>query len=307
MIQEYIDNQQYQEALKLLGNLEDEQTRYLRLVCLFGLQEYNQAYQEIKFAKNNAKETYYDIVAMEVGILKELQQFEEAINILIEELSMPYIPYQYESTFNAAYDDILLAKQEATSDVEYKNSGFNIDEIANILSKEVVNEDILYMCIENMQNINIRKVLPEIRMFLKSSNKPDFAKSLIIELLIDQAIDEEMIVHKFNHDFEINPSYAQMVLQQEIANDILMALSRNIEDDNPSLFIMAEQYANYYLYCIYPKYVDETDANIIAGAIHYHLATLQFIEVELEDIEILYQVDANEVLEMIEKFKNIQL
>ena len=32
--------------------------------------------------------------------LKELGEYEEAIEIIIEELSMPYIPYQYENFFN---------------------------------------------------------------------------------------------------------------------------------------------------------------------------------------------------------------
>lgn len=65
-------------------------------------------------AKALAEETYYDVVAIYVSILKDLEEFEEAINIIVEELSMPYIPYQYETVYNAAYDELLLAKQEAS-------------------------------------------------------------------------------------------------------------------------------------------------------------------------------------------------
>ena len=93
MIEELIQCGDYQQALTMLEDMNDESVRYLRLVCLVGMGEYQQAKTEGAWAKANAKETYYDVVSMYVTTLKELGEFEEAINILIEELSMPYIPY----------------------------------------------------------------------------------------------------------------------------------------------------------------------------------------------------------------------
>lgn len=306
MIEQYIENKQYKEALELLTNLEDEATRYLRLVCLYGLQEYQTAKAEAVHAKNTAKETYYDIVAMQVSILKELEEYEEAISIIVEELSMPYIPYQYESTFNAAYDELLLAKQEANEGMEIKNTAFSLEDMKNILTKEQTNEDVLYMAIEQMQGINIRRLLPAIRMFLEDDQKPAFAKSLLVEVMIDQEIDEEMVLVKKSIPYDINPSYAPMVLNQEIGNVIVELLANGIEDDNPSLFMLCEQFLNFYLYTIYPKYIDESEYRSIAGAIHYHLATLQYIDIELETIEVLYGCNQEEVLKQIENFNEIE-
>ena len=116
MIEDLIETGQYKEALKYLNDLDDEKVRYQRLVCLYALKEFQQARKEGVKAKALAGETYYDVVAIYVSILKELEEYEDAINIIVEELSMPYIPYQYETTFNAAYDDLLLAKQEASYD-----------------------------------------------------------------------------------------------------------------------------------------------------------------------------------------------
>ena len=118
MIEELIEEGQFQQALSMLNDTSDEKTRYLRLVCLIGLQEFQQAKREGIVAKVQATDTYYDVVSMYVTTLKELEEFEEAIEILIEELSMPYIPYQYETLFNTAYDQILLEKQEANYEVE---------------------------------------------------------------------------------------------------------------------------------------------------------------------------------------------
>ena len=116
MIEDLIETGQYKEALQYLNDIDNEQVRYQRLVCLYGLKELQQAKREGMKAKVLAGETYYDVVAIYVSILKDLEEFEEAINIIVEELSMPYIPYQYETVFNAAYDELLLAKQEASFD-----------------------------------------------------------------------------------------------------------------------------------------------------------------------------------------------
>lgn len=203
MIEEYIANNQFQDALDLLNDMDDEMTRYQRLVCLYGLGEYQMAKAEGMLAKAKASNTYYDVVSIYVATLKELEEFEEAINIMVEELSMPYIPYEYEAIFNAAHDELLLAKREANEGMERHNNAFSLDDMENILMKDLPNEDLLYMAIEQMEGINIRRLLPAIRNFLKDENKPSFAKSLLIELMIDQEIDEEMTLVKRGLNMEL--------------------------------------------------------------------------------------------------------
>ncbi len=51
MIDELIQSGEYNQALSLLNDMNDENTRYLRLVCLVGLQEYQQAKLEGALAK----------------------------------------------------------------------------------------------------------------------------------------------------------------------------------------------------------------------------------------------------------------
>ena len=136
MIEDLIETGQYKEALQYLNDMDNEQVRYQRLICLYGLKELQQAKREGMKAKVLAGETYYDVVAIYVSILKDLEEFEEAINILIEELSMPYIPYQYETLFNTAYDEVLLDKQEANYEVESKNQIFSIEEISQVLKNK---------------------------------------------------------------------------------------------------------------------------------------------------------------------------
>ena len=109
MIEEYIANSQFQDALELLTDLDDEMVRYQRLVCLYGLGEYQAARSEGVLAKAKAGNTYYDVISIYVAVLKELEEFEEAINIIVEELSMPYIPYEYDGMKGNMRDNIIVA------------------------------------------------------------------------------------------------------------------------------------------------------------------------------------------------------
>lgn len=306
MIEEYIANNQFQDALELLTDMDDEIVRYQRLVCLYGLGEYQMAKGEGMIAKAKASNTYYDVISIYVATLKELEEFEEAIDIMVEELSMPYIPYEYEMVFNAAHDELLLAKREAYEGMTRYNNAFSLEDIEGILTKEVTNDDLLYMAIEQLEGMNIRRLLSAIRTFLKDDNKPSFAKSLLVELMIDQEIDEEMILVKNGVEYALNPSYAPLVLNQEVGGAIINLLSDVIEDDNPTLFNLCEQFLSVYLYSVYPKYIDEYDYRAIAGAIHYHLATMQYINLELDDVEVLYNCNQEEIIEKLNEIKQIE-
>lgn len=306
MIEELIGQENYLEALNLLTDLNDEQTRYLRLVCLIGLKEYQQAKVEGMQAKLSAKETYYDVISMYITAQKELGEFEEAIDLLIEELSMPYIAYQYEMLFNAAYDEILLEKQEALYTVEAKNQIFSTEEIAQILKNKSVNEDLLYMALEQLQQLNIRKIVPSIIEFLRDDDRHPFAKSLIIEMLIEQEVDEDIIVRKFGVDYEINPIFSGYVLEQGSYQGILECLSRALEDDNPSLLAQCSDYLEYVLYALYPKEIYEDEYLHVAGAIHYYIASMQGMEIEMEEIEMTYYSEANDIENWILALKRLE-
>lgn len=306
MIEDLIQGGDYKQALSMLNDMNDENTRYLRLVCLIGLGEFQSARQEGMIAKLNAKETYYDVVSMYVTALKEVGEYEEAIEILIEELSMPYIPYQYEALFNAAYDEVLLDKQEANYELESKNQIFSIEEIAQVLKNKDCNEDLLYMAIDQLQQLNVRMIIPTIQDYLINPYNHYFAKTLLIEILIDQQVDEELQVEKFGIYYDINPSYMSLVLEREAYRGILKYLQDGLEDDNPSLFQQCVEYLEYVLYALYPQDIYEEEYRVKAAAIHYYVATLQSMDVDLSDLELIYYCDQSEIEQQILALKQIE-
>ena len=241
-----------------------------------------------------------------VTTLKELGEFEEAINILIEELSMPYIPYQYETLFNTAYDEVLLDKQEANYEVESKNQIFSIEEISQVLKNKECNEDLLYMALDQLQQLNVRMIIPVIQDYLMNPQNHFFAKTLLIEIMIDQQIDEDIQVEKFGRYYDINPSYMALVLEQTQYAETLKYLQNGIEDENPSLFEQCVEYLEYTLYALYPQDIYEEDCHVLAAAIHYYVATLQSMDIDLDDLEVMYYCDKFEIEQQILALKQIE-
>lgn len=306
MVNDLIEMGNYAEVLELLNDFSDENTRHLRLICLNGLGEFKEAKKEALLAKQLASETYYDVVAQYLNTLKELEEYDEAIDILVEELSMPYIPYQYESLFNAVYDEILLLKQEMNYQLEAKNQIFSIEEIALLLDKDNCNDDLLYMALDQLQQLNVRLIIPSIQTFLMNPNKHSFAKSLIIESLIEQQVDEELEVYKLGVVYDFNPSYLPLVLEQSAYVGIYHLLEENLENDNPSLLTQCLDYLEFVLYTYFPKEIYDDEYNVYAGAIHYYISCLQSIDVDIEDIEIGYQCRQEEIEEKILALKQIE-
>lgn len=304
MIEELIAASRFKEALELLTD-DSEENRYYRLLCLSGLGEYRKAKPLAQIALDKAETTYYDVVAEYLTILKELEEYDEAIDLVVKELSMPYIPYQYETVFNTVYDELILAKQEANYDVNYdKPAAFSEEEMENILIKENSNPELLEILLEQIDRINVRRLLRAIQIFLNNPDRPPFAKTILMEAMINQQIDEEMTVRKSGQVYDFNPSYFSLVLEQDAAVTISEYLSGNIESDNPVLFEQCNELLIIYLYSIYPQYIDETEYLEIAAAIHYYLATLQYIDLDLKEIEIVYNVDKEQVEKRIEDIES---
>ncbi len=275
---------QYREALEFLEDRDDENVRYLRLVCLFGLGEFQAGLEEAKAAKMLASQSYYDVLSYYIGFLKECELYEEAVNTLVEELSMPYIPYEYESRLNDLYDEILLLKQEANVVYEHKQRIISDQELELYLEKGL-SEEVAMLALEQLSSSNIRHFLPMVKTFLKNPNRPSLEKSLLLEILKEQEVDEYLEIHKRGHLIETNPLYLESVVESLVYESVGGLLEKVIEPENPSLFAMCIEFLEFYLYDWYPMLEVIEDYEALAAAIHYYVAMLSGIEEDDEDLK----------------------
>jgi hypothetical protein len=179
-------------------------------------------------------------------------------------------------------------------------------EIGRLLDRDKVNDDLIYMALDQLQQLNIRMIMPEVARFLKNPHKSSFAKTLIMEILIDQQVDEEFTVVKGDETYYFNGSYSPLVLERECYTLIGKSLSRVLEDDNPTLLSQCLDYLEYYLYTIYPKDIMPEDCDLVAATLHYYVATLQNMPVDPSDIEIDYNCDLSDVEKEILALKQLE-
>lgn len=283
MVEEMIAMGHYKEALDLLDDRDNEQVRYQRLVCLFGLEEYSQGLQEAKVAKLLATETYYDVLGYYISFLKENELFEEAVNVLVEELSMPYVPYEYETILNQLYDEILFLKQEANADYEKRQRILSNEELQLYLEKGL-SEESMMMALDQLSGMNIRHFLPGIRQVLRNPNRLSIEKSLLLEILKEQEVDEILEIYKHEHTIEVNPLYLENVMESLVYENVGSLLESTLEQENPSLFTMCIDFLELYLYDWYPMLEVIEDEEALAAAIHFYLAGLNGIEEDQEDL-----------------------
>ena len=119
MIDQLIAAGRYEDALRLLKDSNDEVHMYQKILCLYSLKRLNAARIECEILKEYAEKNYYDVIAIYVTILIEMNSIEEAKHVLEEELSMPYIPGKYENIFNETYDELLKKGHENARNINF--------------------------------------------------------------------------------------------------------------------------------------------------------------------------------------------
>ena len=115
MIEELIEEGQYQVALSRLTDMDDEMTRYYRLVCLNALEDYQRCMQEGAVAKMQANNTYYEVTALYLNALKELEEYDEKVIFLGDGVEVHRETIENELKNEFVFAPVHLSKQSAAA------------------------------------------------------------------------------------------------------------------------------------------------------------------------------------------------
>jgi len=272
MINKLLENEKYEEALKLLKSPKSEMEYYQKIICLYSLEMYNEAKVECELALNMAEKQYYDIVAIYVSILMKLEEDELAIKVLEDELEMPYIPYKYEVQFNASYDE-LLKKRMANNKVHSAYDLLSDEELKKALYDCFDNNEFIIL-LSQLETRNIRRFLDVLEDFLISDKIKQNSKTIILELLKSQDVSKKVKIKNKNQLIEINLDEIPNVLEQEEIGLILNKINEIENPDDPNYMIYSQDVLFSYVGTIYPNLLNKNDINNIACAISLYIDTL---------------------------------
>lgn len=251
--------------------------------------------------KKDDKKNYYQDIIEKINALYKDGQFEQAINILVEELKMPYIPLKYEKEFSRLFKEITLASEDKIINEKYKKVLTN-NEIIKIFESKEPTELEIELAINSLEKINIRQVLKKLQKILIDPTKNDFIKTLIFLNLVKQKIDEEIIFVKQDETHTLKPSDCEILEESKV----LAAISRLLEEhlyQNQTQLDIAFGIMQSYLIIIFPKLIDLSDYDYIACACHYMSETYlnSYDSFEIDDILKRYNVtDQKKFLKILE-------
>ena len=305
MIDKLLENEKYEDALKLLIKPKTEKEYYQKIVCLYSLNKLNEAKVECELALEMAEKMYYDITALYVSILTSLDEDELAIKVLEEELEMPYIPYKYEVQFNASYDE-LLKKRMANNKVHSPFDLLSDEELMNALLITKDNNDLIIL-LSQLETRNIRRFMNLLEDFLISESIKQNAKTIILELLKAQDVNKVVKVRNKDNIIDVDISKMPNVLDQDEIEIILNKVNEIENNDDPNYLLYAQDVLFSYSGYIYPELLNNKNVNDISCAISLYVDSLFNKEEDFESRAIIYNASLSEVNKIFDEISDSML
>ncbi|WP_423364558.1 hypothetical protein [Mycoplasma sp. P36-A1] len=275
-ISKLITQEKYEEALKKLLIMDGN---YLQKTqCLYEMKKYDELKSFFESISDKIEKEYYEILGFYILSLLELEEFDKALSVLNEELSMPYIESPYDVVLDNLYDDVIARKRLFLSDKGLENIHIHEHDVKEVLL-DGDDFDTQLQLILNLDKLNIRNIFEELSLFLENQNKNSILKSFILELLIKQQISDEVIINKNGLEYAFLPMANQLVLD----NHNYLITKNNIEDrleKNPSFLQMALDVLDMTAYLIYPQLIDSEETKLYAAAIEYYVYSLNMEEID---------------------------
>lgn len=201
---------------------------------------------------------YYEDILKKVEDLKQKEAFTECLSILEEELSMPYIPREYEDQMIESYNECRSVVRS-----EHPARAYDEDEIANLLKGSL---DEQFLAIEQLKKSNIRHHLKEIQDYL--CDHPHYlVRSFLIETLMEQNVSEELSMELDGLEITFTPCFIEPPMESDGVQDAIMQLREWFENDDPSFTMMCVESLVKEAYLKLPFNIESDEAIQLASEI----------------------------------------
>lgn len=207
--------------------------------------------------KGDTMDTYYEDILKKIELLLQQGDYTSAYAILEEELSMPYIPQEYEEKLISYYND-------CRSEVKQSSMRHYEEEDITTLLKGSLEEQ--FLAIEQLKKSNIRHHLEEIRDYLE--HKPhDLVRAYIIEALMEQNLSDEFTTSMNGMDITFTPCFIEAPMDSDGVLKAVSYLREWFENDNPTFTMMCVETLVKESYLRLPFNIDEDEAFMLAVAV----------------------------------------
>ena len=124
--------------------------------------------------------------------------YEEALALVLEELSMPYIPKLYHERFLSLHEQLKQAMQSTNTTQTF----YDDEALLGLLTKD---EHAQLKALDQLSRMNLRNKSELIQLFFDRLNDPIFLR-LLIRILIEQQLHDEFTFKDEGVEYQIIPA-----------------------------------------------------------------------------------------------------
>lgn len=199
---------------------------------------------------------YYALLMFKLEALEQLERYQEALKIVNEELTMPYIPAPFNEALPEIQKRLIQALRVPTLTNDQTLRLLSTSDFAQQLESLLTRYD-LELVLHELRERSLREVLPAIDRIFRQSLVPQTSKSLILQTLVDLGVHETLHYLVDGYLVEIIPSELSSVDIDQVARTIIDPLIDAIHQ--PSARYFFEALLMHYLIVHYPIVPEEDE------------------------------------------------
>ena len=213
--------------------------------------------------KKKKSNNYYEETYDKVKMLFLNNKFQEALQILNKELSMPYIPAEFESKYSELQQEV-NKNFFIKGNISETQKNLSFDYVVSIF-KNFKNEDNeeIHMALNYLSDINVHKFLDRIEEILNLSNLDNWIKSEVFNTLINQNVGKSFV---FNGQNLIPKNFKPFEESED-----LLSISSVIRSKSKDQLIIetAINLLEFYLKVIFPTKLEKDNQKLYAAVFTY--------------------------------------
>lgn len=276
------------------------------VIALFELGKFEEAKENCLVMLKEDIGDYFHVLQIYVMILVQLGQYDEVKSTIEAVLDEGSVPMDYIDNLTQLLE---LSKRMIRTNPTIEQEETSREDVREQLQYVLLEQTDLgqqLQIIQSLKGLNIRRFLDIFIEFLKTPDKHPIAKTLVLQLLVNNQIDEEIEVEKFKETIVVNPSNLEDPSSSKSTNQILSLLEEKLQHNNPSLYETAKDLLLRHLFVLYPLTLKTEETPLFAAALHLYSAELQGIEIENRELEAEYGVSIFQLKHTLEKLEKIE-
>jgi tetratricopeptide (TPR) repeat protein len=313
---EALKSKKYNDALSLLLQAQELAGEHDEIdlgivLCLLELGELEEAKDRCKLMLHQDIGDYFNVLQVYLTILIQLRQYQEVKETIEAVLEEDQVPSKYAESFYQLLelskkmilsgDELYELDEESEDRVEYTLSE-RIQEI--LLDREDRNEQAAF--VHSIKEYSVHKYLELLNQFLGNPTKDPMIKTLLLQIMMEQNVQDQMVVEKFGETIQVVPAAMGDILSDEYSMLVLRYLEDRLGNENPTLYEVTKELWMRVLFVLFPFIPDEENPSIWSAALHLYGYELHGIEIENSELEELYGVTIFQLKQAIDKIQKIE-